>query len=274
MCTALVQMAHEPELPYEFFVNVVGKELPPFYEWLNEVKKHIGDIYLVKSNLKEITKAQGILPSGDVRFCTRLAKIKPMERYIGSDNAVVYYGLRADEPAREGYKNSQNITSKYPLREHGINLLAVWTILGSRGLLPPAFIFNEVVDGVMEKMGDDFSIVHKLKPWHYNQLFSGRTRQFNCFDCFYMRQYEFVWLYKYYPNHFWEAVEIEETTGADGYTLKQGISLRRISEKSDEIIANRVNAVAKVLYKLAQANIFEELPDELNLTSCGMFCGK
>lgn len=272
---ALIQKANEPNLPYEFFTNIVGKELPPFWDWLSCVEKELGQpVKRIESDLAAITQRKGILPSKKTRFCTQLAKITPMEQWIGSDTAVIYYGLRADEPERGGYQSNGRIIPKYPLREHGINLLAVWTILEAKKLLPPSFVFPEIVEGVRARMGRDFEITNLLRPWHYNQLFSGRTRQFNCYDCFFMRRYEFVYMFLHWPDYFWEAVEVEENTGANGFTLIKDHPLRLFSDRADEVIARRVTAVTKTLYRLAQLNIFDELPDELAMTSCGMFCGK
>lgn len=275
LATALVQMAHEPERDYEFFTNVVGKELPPFYDWINQVGGELGKkITLVGENLAEIISEKGILPSPRVRFCTREAKIRPMEQWIGQDTATIYYGLRADEMAREGYRDNERLQARYPLREHGIDLLGVWTILEYKNLLPPPFLFPEVVEGVKQKMGRDFVITERLKPWHYNMLFSGRTRQFNCYDCFYMRRYEFTYLYLYWPAQFWQAVQMEESTGADGFSIVPGIPLRSFADNPQDYIKRRIAKVAKTLYKLAQTSTFDELPDELGMTSCGMFCGK
>lgn len=277
LATALVQTAYEPQHEYEYFVNVVNKELPPFYDWLDRVELELGKpIVRIGEDLEEVTRGEGFLPSSQKRFCTRLAKIEPMERYISGDPAIVYYGLRADEAERVGYKKnaSTNIVPKYPLREYGLNLQAVWAICEAKGLLPPAMIFHEVVSRVEEIMGADFAIVDTLRPWHYNKLFSWRSRPFNCFDCFYGRQYEYIGLSIYYPDEFERACRIEETVGADDYTLRQGYSLRQLVARKDEVIEKRVNKVVKTLYKVAQFNIFDEEIDELMLTSCGLLCGK
>lgn len=276
LATALVQTAYEPNHNYEYFVNIVSKELPPFYDWLALAENHLKvSIYRMGEDLGKVTEQQGILPNSKTRFCTRLAKIKPMEKWIGDNETIIYYGLRADEQMRVGYQQSkENITAKYPLREHGITLPAVWAILEAKNLLPPAFIFNEVVEGAKAQMGDDFTITEKLLPWHYNKLFSWRTRPFNCYDCFFMRQYEFIGLSIYYPEEFEKACIIEETTGADNYTLREGYTLRELAKRKDEVIEKRISRVVSVLYQLAQKNIFEELPDELETISCGLLCGK
>lgn len=229
----------------------------------------------ISSDLAAITKSEGILPSPQVRFCTREAKIRPMEKWLSErGGAIVYYGLRADEEWRQGYNDNRDISAAYPLREHGIDIWGVWNILDHKGLLPPPFLFPELEQAVREKMGDDILVAQKLRPWHYNQLFSGRSRQFNCFDCFYMRRYEWAYMFLHWPDQFWEAVEIERSIGAEGYTLIKDYPLSRFAETYQEVIERRAEQVARVLYKLAQMNIFEEMPEELSMTSCGMFCGK
>jgi hypothetical protein len=276
LATALVQKAHHPNLDYIFFVNAVGKELPPFWDWIETAEAALGaKIEVIESNLAEITQAKGILPSPSVRFCTREAKIKPMEQWLADvDGAIIYYGLRADEESRQGYNDNNRISARYPLREHGLDIWAVWTILESKGLLPPTFLFPEVENAVKEIMGGDFEVTKRLRPWHYAQLFGGRSRQFNCFDCFYMRRYEWAYMLLHWPDYFWRAVEIEETTGAEDYTLIKGYPLRRFQDTYQNVIHRRADSVASTLYKLAQLNVFEEMPEELGLTSCGMFCGK
>lgn len=275
LTTALVQTAYEPDLPYEYFVNVVGRELPPFYDWLVAIEKELGQqIVRVESSLPEIIEGKGILPSPKVRFCTREAKIRPMEAWIGDDEATVYYGLRADEAERIGYQDGKHITSRYPLRERGVDILGVWTILEAKGLLPPPLLFPEVIEGVREKMGADFSVADSLRPWHYNLLFSGRVRQFNCWDCFYMRRYEFAYLYLHWPEQFKETVKMEESTGADGFSIVPGIPMRSFADRAYQYVDKRISQVTTILYRLFQLRLFEESIDDLNLTSCGMFCGK
>src|ERR1700761_6316461 len=101
--TAIVQMTLQPKLPYELFFNDVGAELPETYEWLSLVESTLGiPVHRVGKSLEKIIYHEGILPAPKTRFCTRLAKIKPMEDYIGKEEATIYFGIRADEN-REGY---------------------------------------------------------------------------------------------------------------------------------------------------------------------------
>ena len=45
----------------------------------------------------------GYPPSSRMRWCTRLLKLRPFERYVGDDVVVNYVGIRADEH-REGWR--------------------------------------------------------------------------------------------------------------------------------------------------------------------------
>lgn len=266
-CTAVVQIEKNPDLEYEFMFNPTGAELPPVYDWLDKVSDYLGKpIVYVGADLESATKDAGILPSVKVRFCTRLCKIVPMEEWIyeNQESATVYYGLRSDEMDRVGYESktaNATITAEYPLREMGINLPLVWKILKDRDLLPPFFEWKSVTDLVKKQMGNDFKIVEQLDEWEYQTLFSWRTRQFNCFWCFFMRQYEYIGLLENYPDHFWKAVEIERTTGAENFTIRQGYCLSDLVSRADKIKKRRVNEIVKILYSRIQGKLIASVTD-------------
>lgn len=149
LAAALVQTARAPELHYEFVFNDVGTELPEAYAWLDEVERKTGwEIKRVGvSLLEKIAAFGGYLPSRRNRYCTRSGKIEPMEELIGEDECTVYYGLRADED-RVGYVpfRKPNMTPAYPLRDSGIDLQGVFSILDARGLVPPDFFWGRLYD--------------------------------------------------------------------------------------------------------------------------------
>lgn len=277
--TAGVIAQLHPELNVEYITNITGLELPEFDQWIKKVETFLGkSIVRIDGDLRSVIKRNGILPSHRVRFCTRQSKIEPLERYLsGSESVNVYYGLRYDEPNRTGYQKRGKKTAinpVYPLRDNHIGIEQVWHLGTKWDILPPALIWESIVELTKAHMGEYWRITETLKPWHYQHLFSWRTRQFNCYGCFYMRQYEFIGLHEHYPDLFWEIVEIEESTGADDYTIRESYHLRDLLNRADDIKNKRVDYIRKTLYKLAQKSIFEEVIDDLGLTSCGMFCGK
>lgn len=76
-----------------------------------------------------------------------MLKIHPFERYIGSDRAYSYIGIRADEN-RSGYlgngkpvllSEEPNITPVYPFKDDGIGLGDVQRLLEDSGMGVPAY---------------------------------------------------------------------------------------------------------------------------------------
>jgi 3'-phosphoadenosine 5'-phosphosulfate sulfotransferase (PAPS reductase)/FAD synthetase len=280
LATALVQIERQPDLPYELMFNPTGAETPEVDEWLCRVEKYLGlPIVRVGNNLENIIDEQGILPSINARYCTRLAKIYPMEDWIGGNDAVVYYGIRADE-RRTGYLNTKkpNITPAYPLIDVNMGLTDVWALLENYNLLPPLFFWQSMFDMVHIKLGEFASVLDKLNRPTFYSLFAGRSRA-NCYFCFFQRTYEWVWLLETHPQLFWNAVEIEENTGASGYNWRPDKSLRAIASDAHNIKKRRAQKICDMLIGTLQSSMpivdnEQETPDLLQVVSCGLFCGK
>ncbi len=277
MCTALVQNQLQPELDYEYMFNPTGSELPQVFEWLKEVEKYLGkEIVFVGENLQGIIEDFNFyLPSGQARYCTRMSKIEPMEKYIGKDECFIYYGIRADEK-RIGYVNNKfpNIQPKYPLIEQGIGISKVYSIINSYGLKPPTF-FWEAIHTEVTKWLNGFDMMKVLTEWQYDMLFCWRTRA-NCFHCFYQKQYEWVGLYENEPELFWKA-EWYEHQVSEYYWMGKDKPLVGLIPKAEKIKKKRVKEVYKIIMQMRQGTLFNlesDLSDKLNQTTCGLFCGK
>lgn len=288
LMTAIVQKAKEPHLNYECIFNNTYAELPEVYRWLDKVERYLGlPIKRIGANLEEIIMKQGGLPGyGHLfgRFCTRIAKVEPLEAEIGMGKAIVYYGLRADEPERVGYKRNADydILPLYPLRDMGFTLPLVWHGLEQLDLLPPQFFWKSVYERVIDRLGIYADFVDNLLPWERAYLFAWRTRP-NCYYCYNQRVYEWIGLLDAYPDLYWHAAQIEETVGKDNdkqqrlkmYTWRQGESLRQLALRADEVRENRVKEICKTIIKRAQGGLFSVEPlDDLAVSSCGLTCGK
>lgn len=272
LATALLQTAKEPDLPYEYVFCDVGAELPETYAWLDSVERATGwEVQRVGASLERIIAGYNLLPSHGRRFCTREAKVKPLDRFHGK-GATVYYGIRADE-ARVGPRLSGGSRAAFPLIEMGIDLRGVWTILAAKNLLPPSFFWPSLFYRVCEHAGGDPSVV--LQPWEAHLLFSGRSRS-NCFFCFYQRQYEYIWLAETHPNLFWRACRIERTTGGALTTFrwKQEYYLDELLARRQEILDRRAQSVLETINRRLQGSAFGVDENELATTSCGLLCGK
>lgn len=276
----LTQRAAQPDLPYELMYNPTGAETPEVEKWLCEVEHATGiPITRVGENLEAIIEDQGILPSMRARYCTRLAKIYPMEDWIGDTPAVVYYGIRADE-TRAGYSNTKkpNITPIYPLVNAGMGIDDVWRLLDSLNLLPPAFFWPALYADVVTLLGSYADVLDTLHPLKHRQLFAGRSRM-NCSFCFFQRAYEWVWLLETHPALYWRAAEMEEAIGGNGYTWRQGQRLRELATRADLVRRRRARRIVKILLP-QQTALWEDadddgdIPDLLQVVSCGLLCGK
>lgn len=280
LATALVQTSLRPDLPYEFMFNPTGAELPDVFEWIRNVGKHFGKpVTFVGENLEAIIEEYNyFLPSSRARYCTRQAKIEPMEKWMGQDECIVYYGIRADEK-RTGYTNaSGRITPNYPLVEAGIGITGVYEIINAAGLKPPCFFWKSVYDMVCRIVGGEGVVKALLTEWQIDILFAGRSRA-NCFFCYNQRLYEWVWWSETHPALFAKAEGMEHLGGDKIYTWNRAKSLQTMKDESVKIKKSRVRAIVKIIQKMKQGVL--SFPDDeinfldtLSLTSCGLFCGK
>jgi len=191
-----------PEMEYVFCDT--GKELPETYEYLDRLEAFLGK-KIERLNEKLgfdhwLDSFGGLLPSPQVRWCTRVLKIEPFQQYIGKDYAYNYIAIRADED-RTGYKplksaDNQHILPVYPFKEDGITRSDVSQILEQNGLGLPDY-------------------------------YSWRTRS-GCYFCFYQRKSEWVGLKENHPELF------ESSKGYEKKNLETGESYNWCKDESLE----------------------------------------
>lgn len=280
---AIVTKLHDPAWDsIELFFNDTRCDYPCVHDWLAKVESFLGkSIERIDGDLpgaiaRYTSSDRAFLPSRKVRYCTREAKIQPMEQWIGKDQALLYTGLRSDEQDRAGYLPSSQVQVKHPLIERSIGLGAVYAILESVGLLPPDFFWQTLYNQVCEVWEQDFGLLaipfdSFLSEHQKRILFSGRSRT-NCYFCFNQRLYEFVWLSEAYPDLFEKACQYEK---AD-YTWLQSESLRELvqPDRKQKIINDRAKFVVKQISSIVFGSKFETEIDRYDSPSCGLFCGK
>lgn len=93
-----------------------------------------------EETLPQYIERSKFLPNHGARFCTRMFKIDPLNRYLSERlPASLCIGLRADEDANERVGNlteMNGLTIRYPLREQGIDIWGVIRICTAHDLLP------------------------------------------------------------------------------------------------------------------------------------------
>ena len=202
-----------PQLPSEYVFCDTDAELPETYDYLDRLGALLGKpIHRINAldymnvTRKPTRKAfdfvlnemySGFLPSPQARWCTRKLKIEPFERYVGTDNAFSYIGIRADED-RQGYapkkppvfSDRPNIVPVYPFKDDGIDLPGVKEILEASGIGLPDY-------------------------------YRWRSRS-GCYFCFYQQIGEWQRLRQQHPTLYERAKQYEKQSGPKRYTWVQG----------------------------------------------------
>lgn len=219
---AILMQQQYPELPMEYFFCDTHKELPETYEYLDRIEARLG-IKIHRLSAKRgfdhwLEVHDGLLPSPQMRWCTIMMKIKPLEKFIGDDEAISYIGIRADEN-RSGYISTKpNIKPVFPFKEQGLVKADIVQLLEDSGIGLPDY-------------------------------YRWRSRS-GCFFCFFQRKYEWVMLAQEHPDLFAKAVEYEQNH-KDGrtYTWTEGETLWELLARKEEIIARHEKAIARAKIK-------------------------
>ena len=215
-----------PEMEY-FFCDT-GAELPETYEYLAKLEVYLGKKIVRLSSDRTfdhwLKVYRGTLPSPQMRWCTKVLKIEPLEKWIGTDKAISYVGLRADEASRKGYMSTkQNMMSVFPFIDDGLELRDIENLLIESGLGKPAY-------------------------------YEWRSRS-GCYFCFYQRKNEWVGLADKHPDLFDKSVNYENKVGYEGtsssnaYTWSHGESLTELLARRNSLrAANNVSGNSSLLW--------------------------
>jgi len=98
-----------PEVKFEYVFSDTGVELPETYDFLDRLENVLGiEVHRVSAmDLFDVAEKPGrtafdvalyehfagFLPSPRARWCTRIMKIAPFERFVGTDRAYSYIGV-------------------------------------------------------------------------------------------------------------------------------------------------------------------------------------
>jgi 3'-phosphoadenosine 5'-phosphosulfate sulfotransferase (PAPS reductase)/FAD synthetase len=208
-----------PQMEYVFCDT--KKELQETYDYLDKIEAYLGKKIVRLTDDRGFDHwlqiKGGYLPSSHMRWCTEYLKIKPFERYVGSDSVKLYVGIRADEDRAAYVSRKPNIQTVLPFIEDNITVEGVYRLLEESGLGLPAY-------------------------------YSWRTRS-GCYFCFFQRRAEWVGLLEHHPDLFEKAKAYEKVdpqTG-DRYSWSQRESLEELSrpERVEEIKRAKERAIQK-----------------------------
>ena len=201
----------------EYFFCDTHKELPETYDFLHKLEARLGKEIKLLENKRGfdhwLEVNNGFLPSPSNRWCTRLLKIEPMERFVGDDEAYSYIAIRADEN-RSGFVSTKpNIKPVFPFMDNnpGITKKDVIRILDENAVGMP-----------------------KYYDW--------RSRS-GCYFCFFQRKIEWVRLYERHPDLYKQAIRYEkEHEDGRKYYWSEDESLTELIKRKDQIAADFAKA--------------------------------
>lgn len=206
-----------PDMEYCF--HDTDKELDETYDYIARLEAILGKP-IVRTSATDnfdhwLAVYGGILPSNHRRWCTKMLKLKPFEKYVGDDQVINYVGLRADEN-RTGYISTKpNIKAVYPFRDDGLVRADIVRILEDSGLGMPPYL-----------------------DW-------GRSRS-GCYFCFYQQKIEWVRLKEKHPTLFDRAKQYELDSAARGVDFtwceRESLSELERPERMEAIKANKIAA--------------------------------
>lgn len=204
-----------PRLEYVFCDT--HEELEETYQYLDRLEAFLGQ-KITRLNPSRgfdhwLDMYGGMLPSAQVRWCTRKLKIEPFEEYVGTDQVWSYVGIRADE-RRSGYISTKpNIKPVLPFKEHGLVRADIERLLDESGLGLPEY-------------------------------YKWRQRS-GCSFCFYQRSGEWVGLKENHPDLFEKAKSYETERGGEHFYWRQRESLAEL-EKPERVEAIKRQHVARL----------------------------
>lgn len=236
-----------PEMEY-FFCDT-GAELPETYEFLTRLEVILGKP-IARLNSERgfdhwFEVFRGALPSPQMRWCTKVMKIKPIEAWVGDEPAISYVAIRADEANRKGYISTKpNIESRFPFVEDGVDHDGVMKILDDAGIGLPDY-------------------------------YEWRTRS-GCYFCFYQRKAEWIGLAERHPELYERAIAIEQKVlldaGVDGdadfseramsgrqYTWSGGETLVQLRSRRQEILDKHDAAMDRIRRARSAVPVIEAL---------------
>ena len=238
----------------EYFFCDTGAELPETYRYLSKLEivlgKPITRLNSTRSFDHYFEVFRGALPSPQMRWCTTLLKIKPLEDWIGEEEVTSYVAIRADESNRKGYVSTKpNIKTEFPFVDDDIDHAGVIKILEDAGLNLPEY-------------------------------YEWRTRS-GCYFCFFQRKAEWVGLADKHPDLFKRAVAIEQKVlkdaGVSGdadfgssamkgrqYTWSQGETLTELLGRRDDIMKKHEESLKRAKKRRSNVPLSEVLADALD----------
>jgi len=201
--TACAILWHEAGYEFELVFADTGAELPETYWMIPRIAAALGKkLHVVCGGTfyQQLVNFRFMLPSFQRRWCTRILKAAPLDKFYNADD-VVAVGLRADEPQRvERYQAIlKPYQQEFPLHDVGMGRYGVMQLCEGYGLLNPAY------------------------KWRTNV---------SCFCCPFQRKRDWRNLRDHHPDLFALAEEWEQKSGTFGFNEKWTLTQLREADEN------------------------------------------
>lgn len=116
-----------PLLDIEYYFCDTGKELEETYHLIDNLESFLGKKIEKLKAAKEspndpfdhfLDLYGGFLPSSGARWCTKVLKLEPFERFVGDGPVVSFVAIRGDEDREAYISKKPNIQSIFPFRRN------------------------------------------------------------------------------------------------------------------------------------------------------------
>lgn len=137
-----LRLAEVEPRDYTFVCTPTGNEPEAMFAHWRKLGELLGKpiVPIMGGTLHGLIRSQTMLPNHRARWCTRMLKLDPYYKWLGSQMPCTsYVGLRADEESRPGmiFPSTDGVEMRYPMREWGWSEADVWSYLGQRGVEIP-----------------------------------------------------------------------------------------------------------------------------------------
>jgi len=214
-----------------------GWEFPELYAHIEKFERVTGRgvLKIGGETMPEAIRRQMFFPSHGARWCTRLMKIEPLNRFLRDHlPCELWIGLRADEPGRTGNTTElDGLTIRYPMRERGMTRFDAMKVCLDHDLLPRYPVY-------MARGG--------------------------CVGCFYKRPAEVKAMIHLVPEVVEELIQLEETVQDE-----RGKYFRMFANCKSSLRQMREEETVGTLFDKSDAWRAAAETDDVG-EACGLFC--
>jgi 3'-phosphoadenosine 5'-phosphosulfate sulfotransferase (PAPS reductase)/FAD synthetase len=183
-----------PQLDIEYYFCDTGKELDETYHLIDNLETFLGKkverLNAAKGSPSDpfdhfLDLYGGYLPSSNARWCTKVLKLEPFEKFVGDEPVVSFVAIRGDEDREAYISKKSNIQSIFPFRQNIWSEDVIRLVLNNQSLDKVIDLYNQQPSGNTKAKSTVLEIAKRPLSMTYpqdrklNDLFMVDTKLFN-----------------------------------------------------------------------------------------------